>query len=310
MKSKKLLLSLVIALYSQNAFACDSCLIDNSFEYKKPEAMHLNLGISEDFVGYGKVRLDNEKIPSKQGQYLKSYVTDIVGRYDYTDSSAVEVHVPFIDHSSKRLENGDLTRADESGLGDISILLKSVVYSSVRPEAVFNINLLAGVKLATGDSDRLSEESTEDPNEFVDGHLLALGSGSTDVPLGAGMFFRSGSIITRGDIEYVIRSEGDHNYRYANSLFWKAGVGVIPGSDDSVVLSLNLSGEHQGSDEINGAKTDDTDLDMLYLGPEVVGNINQDLTGYARVEFPVHEDAAGLQAIIDHRVIVGLFYSF
>src|SRR5688572_18892018 len=82
--------------------------------------------------------------------------------------------------SFRRAEGFEVEEGSESGLGDISLLGRFVVYAKPEHEYSVFLSLLAGLEFPTGDSDRLLEEANETevpgaPPSGVHGNDLALG---------------------------------------------------------------------------------------------------------------------------------------
>lgn len=86
------------------------------------------------------------------------------------------------------------------------------------------------MKFPTGSSRRLKEEFNEveiegAPLSGIHGHDLALGSGSYDAVLGAGVFTRYRSAFFQASVQYTVRTTGSYDYRYANDVSFDLGPG-------------------------------------------------------------------------------------
>jgi hypothetical protein len=163
----------------------------------------------------------------------------------------------------RRLEEDGINKGDENGFGDLSLLADVVAYSTVRENAVLRLSLFGGLKLPSGNSSRLREETEEedgaadghfqrnetpDGSDFfgptagrffpehgdsadfesgIHGHDLALGSGSVDGILGMRLFASWRQIFFAGSLQYLLRTEGSFDYQYANDLLWSAGPGLF-----------------------------------------------------------------------------------
>ena len=123
--------------------------------------------------------------------------------YSFTPRFALQVNVPLIYRSYERPEGFTIDRGTESGLGDVSLLGKFVVFHEEKggtrkpnfddpknprmqveePSFTFSALLLGGVKFPTGDSSRIKEEFHEvdipgAPESGIHGDDLTLGTGS------------------------------------------------------------------------------------------------------------------------------------
>ena len=84
--------------------------------------------ISEQFTHFGTLQFGGDKIDNPTGQYENSSITQLVAGYSITSRFALQINVPIIYREFKRPEGFAIDRGTESGLGDISLLLKTVVF--------------------------------------------------------------------------------------------------------------------------------------------------------------------------------------
>src|SRR5207249_1377793 len=122
-----------------------------------------------------------------------------------------------------------------------------------------SMSLTAGLKFPTGDSSRLQEEFNEKkvegaPPSGIHGHDLALGSGSWDGIFGLRSFTRYKSLFFDANVQYPVRSTGDHSFRYGNSLVFNVAPGVYlhRSKDQSVGLECSLFGERESASKFRG----------------------------------------------------------
>jgi hypothetical protein len=251
----------------------------------------------------------------------------------------LQVNVPYIYREYARAGHFFTDRGDEQGFGDMSLLAsyllwrsddglpeavapgsgkgaKAVLPVAVEPRFSGAFSIKAGVKFPTGNSDRIGEELTEhDHHGFaasaVHGHDLALGSGSWDGIVGAETFFRWDNLFFAANVQYLIRSEGDFDYRYANDLIWDFGPGVYFLRDGSrtVALQALVSGEDKGRDEFQGEEEEGTAVNFWFVGPRVTASWGA-WSVRAGVDIPVSLDNDGVQAVPDYRVHASLTYRF
>src|SRR6202011_3105043 len=160
--------------------------------------------VAEQFSHFGTVLVDGREGSNPTGQYENSSITQLVVGDTINDRFALQLNIPLIYREFKRPEGFAIDRGTESGLGDVSLLLKTVAfhYSSParrafefdgknpvaiehEPDFTFSGVLLTGLKFPTGDSSRLEEEFHEinvpgAPPSGIHGHDLTLGTGSDD----------------------------------------------------------------------------------------------------------------------------------
>src|ERR1700688_2230340 len=127
-------------------------------------------GVGEQFTHFGTVLVNGHEVSNPTGQYENSSITQLVAGYTINDRFAVQLNVPLIYREFKRPEGFAIDRGTESGLGDISLLLKAVAFHytssaqkefdvgeknpvAIEHEPDFTISavLLSGLEFATGD---------------------------------------------------------------------------------------------------------------------------------------------------------------
>src|SRR5438067_12843855 len=160
--------------------------------------------VGEQFTRFATVQVSGSEIANPTGQYLNSSITQLVAGYDVTSRFALQINVPLIYREFKRPDGFQIDRGTVSGLGDMSLLLKTgpFPYASPAPrsfefqgknpvaiehEPDFTVSaiLLTGIKFPTGDSSRLEEEFHEvdipgAPESGLHGHDSTPRTGSND----------------------------------------------------------------------------------------------------------------------------------
>lgn len=312
------------------------------------------LGAAEQFTHFGRVQLDGTRIDNDEDQKLDSSITQAVVGYRFNRTIAVQLNVPFIYRSFRRIEDGEVRSGSVSGLGDISLLAQVTPVTIRRGDFAFQARLIGGLKLPTGDSDRIKEEGAEghshggaehhheeeaepvvhlhedgsvhvheaepeheeEPHETaesaVHGHDLALGSGSVDVVVGGSIHAEWKRAFFNGEVQYAIRTRGDHSYRYGNDLTWSAGPGVylVQGDELNFAVSLVCSGEAKSDDKFRGVRADDTAINTVYLGPKFSGSWKDRFAAEVGVDVPVHIWNSATQIVPTYRVRAEVSFSF
>ena len=332
--NKKIIFILILALIPGTTFACDLCSIYSSLESQKPKEGALGIGLIEQFTEYGKIQTDGKKIENDEHQRLSSSITQLLMTYGISKSFSLQASLPYINRRYTRLNGEMLEKGTEAGIGDITILGRMNALTHENGDFIFNLQLLGGVKLPTGNTDLLKENVDPMPMDETDhdhsvlkiheghdahdlssvhNHDLALGSGSIDFPLGINLLLEKGRAFLKGGAVYSARTKGDHSYRYADDLTWDIGPGYYMHLDheSSLAARLAVSGEHKGNDkgaedEIHG----DTSLTSLFIGPEVMASIDERLSADFGVDFPLQIDNSGTQSVASYRIRCGATYRF
>jgi hypothetical protein len=333
------------------ASACDLCgcytpQMETSLEAGPFDRTDLTLGqavgrrfyaaISEQFTHFGTLQFEGEEVANPTGQYLDSSITQVVGGYSFNSWFALQINVPFIYRSFERPEGFAIDRGTESGLGDISLLGRFLVFhhehggtASLKfddpknphfekrePDFTVAALLMAGVKFPTGDSSRLKEEFNEEeipgaPPSGIHGHDLAVGSGSYDGIFGGQFSLRYEKLFFQADAEFVLRGAGSHQYDYANDISWSGGPGYYLVRNEHTIIGLQfvVSGEHKDVDQFRGAPAEDTGITSVFLGPRLIASVGK-VSAEIGADLPVLIDNTALQSVPDYRVRAGIAVRF
>ena len=257
-------------------WACDLCALYTAMQVESPQSGTFRASASEQYTFLDKLQRNGSYVQNQADEYLKSSVTQVAAQYDFSDSLALQYVLPVISRSFRRLKDGSVTSGSESGVGDMSFLLHYLPVRYSDGEITARVRLFAGLKLPTGDTSRLGEEShhsmsstemsshssmasntrpyhsesghgdsdhempTHDDEMTESGihsHDLTLGTGSWDFPLGFGITTQYKRFMAMADVQYMIRSEGAYSYRHANDLIWSTAVGGFLYLDDSLQIA-------------------------------------------------------------------------
>jgi hypothetical protein len=337
----KITLPILLLAAASRAFACDLCGCYKprlDVVHEKPFSIYA--GVGEQFTHFGVDRFNGHEVDNPTGQYLDSSITQLVLGASFAHNRlGVQVNLPYIYRSYKRPEGFDIEHGTESGIGDVSILANYRIFSTDRPrleetgalskdgkeialerasEPDFSatVNLLAGLKLPTGDASRLSEEFMEEeiegaPESGIHGHDLALGSGSYDGIFGLQTFVRYRAFFFQADVQYALRGHGRYSYRYANDLQWNGGPGVYlyRKNDKALALQCAVSGETKGYDQFQGERALDSGITSLYVGPRITASFGR-FNGDLGLDLPVLMNTTKFQTTAEYRIRAGLTIHF
>ncbi|HEX4638890.1 MAG TPA: hypothetical protein VH170_05330 [Chthoniobacterales bacterium] len=292
-------------------------------------------GASEQFTYFGTLQFEGDEVRNPTGQYLASSITQLFAGYEINERLALQLNLPVIYRDFKRPEGFNIDRDSESGIGDMSILLRTVAFKYSRgggrsfdvsgknpvameqePDFNFSAVLLTGLKFPTGDTSRLEEEFHEinvpgAPASGIHGHDLTLGTGSFDGIFGEQNSLRYRNFFLETNLQFTLRGDGDHQYHFANDLVWGGGPGYyfVRNKETVAGLEFELSGEHKDVDRFRGKRAEDTGINSVFLGPRFVlsrGRWSAEFTA----EFPAMIDNTALQAVPDYRLRSGFSFHF
>jgi hypothetical protein len=284
--------------------------------------------VAEQFTHFGTLQLDGHEVDNPTGQYLDSSITQLVAGYSFTPRFALQINIPLIYRSFERPEGFALDRGTESGLGDLSLLGKFVLFhhetggrrslkfddaknphfEAHEPDLTVSALLIGGVKFPTGGTSRLKEEFDEvqvpgAPESGIHGHDLTLGTGSYDAIIGGQSSLRYKTFFFQADTQFTLRGDGAHQYHFANDLSWSGGPGYYFVRNSSTIIGLQCacSGEHKDVDHFRGNAAEDTGITSVFLGPRLIASHGK-LSAELAAEFPVSIDNTALQVVPDYRL--------
>lgn len=291
--------------------------------------------VSEQFTHFGTPQLDGREVPNPIGQYENSSITQLVAGYGINDRFSLQLNLPLIYREFKRPEGFAIDRGTESGLGDLSLLLNTVVFryaSGARrdfdvsgknpiaiegePDFTFSAVFLTGLKFPTGDSSRLEEEFHEidipgAPRSGIHGHDLTLGTGSFDGIFGGQVSMRYRNFFADESVQFTLRGDGTHQYHFANDLTWEGGPGYyfVRQRDTIVGLQFIVSGEHKDVDRFRGKPAEDTGITSIFVGPRILASHGK-WSAELGVDLPVSIDNTAFQIVPDYRIRGGISFHF
>lgn len=349
-KSAFLTFGLFTALAVISARACDLCgcyipqmetrpsaagsLLEPNATW--PWTHGLNAAVGEQFTHFGTLQYNGREVANPTGQREESFITQFVVGYSFNDRFALQVNLPFIVRDYKRPEGFATDRGTVSGLGDVSVIAKFVLFHTsglarpgenltegkaivpekTEPDFTASAVLLGGVKFPTGDSSRIREEFHEvdiagAPESGTHGHDLTLGTGGYDAIMGAQTSLRYRRVFFAADVQFTLRGNGLHSYHFANDLSWSGGPGCYLIQRDEAILGVQavLSGENKSTDRFQGQIADDTGITALYLGPKVIAALGR-WSGEIGLDLPVLLNNTKFQAVPDYRLRAALSVHF
>ena len=296
LKTRLFLLGALAAIMLVPARACDLCgCYTPQLETLPPESSATQPGaiapqtwrdrfyaaVSEQFTYFNTVQVDGREVDNPTNQYLASSITQLVVGYTFNSRFALQVNAPLIYRSFQRPEGFAIDRGTESGLGDVSLLGKLVLFHLEKgggremdfsdpksprfierePDFTFSGVFIGGLKFPTGGTSRIKEEFNEvevegAPESGIHGHDLTLGTGSYDGIFGGQVSLRYKNFFFQEDLQFTLRGDGLHQYHFANDLSWSGGPGYYFVRNPRAIVGLQavVSGEHKDVDRFRGRR--------------------------------------------------------
>jgi len=303
----------IAVLVASAARACDLCAIYSATEQRESRT-GVYTGVAEQYSDYETLQQQGEEVPNPAGERMHSFITQFLVGYQLTPRIGLQLNLPLIGREFRRQEADGIVDGDETGIGDLSLIGNVAAYTNVTENSITRFSLLGGLKLPSGNSHRLREElnESEDVESGIHGHDLALGSGSVDGIIGARVFWSWKRGFVTSALQYLLRTEGDFGYQFANDLIWGGGPGgfVWLTHQYSIGLQAVISGESKGNDTLNGEKGNDTAITALYVGPGLLLTWGASLGADFSVDLPVVQNNSALQIVPDFRLRGGVTWTF
>lgn len=299
------------------ASGCDLCAVYNSSAARGESGRGFHVSLAEQFTHSATLQEEGSEIGDPARQYRDSSITTLAVGYNFHQRFGVTLNVPYIHRAFRRAEGFEIERGTESGLGDIAFVSRAVLLTKAEHDHSYSFNLLAGVELASGDSDRLREErdEVEVPGAHpsgVHGNDLALGSGSFDGIVGAAGHVHWRRLFFTADAQYFIRTRGDFGYHFGNelSVFGGPGVYVLFSEESTLGLQAGFTYESKAHDRIDGEERDDGIVTSWYAAPGVLFTWGEHFSASLNVDLPLRIYNRAFQTVPDYRIRGGATWSF
>ena len=158
---KNLLWSAVVPLsllYSAPALACDVCAPFIADVAKEGDLDSVSVGILEQYTDRRELRDDGEKIDNPENQFLTSSSSQLYAGYQQ-DRLFGQITLPMIYRDYRRVEDGQVQRGHESGIGDLLLVMGYTPVKIIRENTTLRWRVYGGLKLPTGDSNELKPQT-------------------------------------------------------------------------------------------------------------------------------------------------------
>ncbi len=339
MKQFRQIIAGLLFLGAGSVHACDLCAVYRASDANGANASGFVFSLAEQFIPYRTVQFESDEVNPTIRDHLDSSITHFVFGYNFTPRWGLSLNVPLTHLEFKRTDfrysaGGPpaffTEEGSETGLGDVSLIGRATLFQKSEMDYSLQVNLLTGIKLPTGDSDRLAEEMEQTriyntlipPNTphdplghsiaAVHPHSIALGSGSVDGIFGITVNTRWQRAFLNAQAQYYLRTEGRSGFKYGDELMLSGGPGVFVWFDKSGSLSLqaNIIYDQMGRDELDGVTSYRTGSTAWYLGPLFNLTLADRFTANIGIDLPLQIKNGGYQVVPDYRLHGGASWRF
>jgi len=177
------------------------------------------------------------------------------------------------------------------GVGDLNVLGRYTFFSRHSFQQSTLLAVQVGIKIPTG-----STEELDDSNQFLDAHLQP-GTGSWNVLLGLSFSYVKNRFGMTSNVLYSINTTGEtgsNDYRFGDWLNADiAGKYPLISGQRNLFVSLGLSGEFRGKEEIDGATIANTGGQVFYISPGLQLMLSRHLIVEASFLYPFYHNLSG-----------------
>src|SRR5712692_3411051 len=160
---------LVLWSVTTSASACELCAIYGAASAPGEYGKGLVLIASDEYISSHNLQYNGTHLAVPDPEFLDSSLTHVVIGYNFNPQFNLSLSVPVIYHSFIRSglvegPNGVVgfeERGAEAGLGDMALIGRWTAFRYVDRTRSVQLDLLGGVKLPTGNTDRLKQELYE-----------------------------------------------------------------------------------------------------------------------------------------------------
>lgn len=154
-----------VIVFSSYSVACDLHSTHDGAHASALNEGQVLLGLSEQFSYFGRVQQSGRYVPNDGQQHLASSVTQFRAGYGVSEEVSLFLQAPLISRRYRRIEDGQVDRGIETGLGDIQLLAVYAPVNHQLEDGIVRFQVFGGVKLPTGDTDQLRGGHHHSPTE-------------------------------------------------------------------------------------------------------------------------------------------------
>jgi hypothetical protein len=283
--------------------ACDFCLAAQGISPLEVGSSGMRIDVR--YLSVGTLYQDGSRSVNADHE-LETHLTQQYSFFYALGSSvSVSALVPVPRRHSEQVSGqGQLVTGNQFGIGDVAFLARYKPYVGHGIESTYIISIAGGVKLPTGRTD-----GRDSQGDLLDAHVQ-LGTGSTDILLGASGFAAIGRTAFIVNLLGGFSGKGANGHQFGNTLNFDATVryGISPDDYDSPQLfaTLGLVGELRGRERQDGAVDENSGGSVIYASPGVQLFVTPALTLELSYQQAIIHGLYGQQLGEDYRFVSGI----
>lgn len=277
------------------AQACSTCKCGdntiNLFGSEKTYAQRLRVGV-ETWL-----RSESQGDPAVNERETDEWRTTLGLSYSPTQDLSLAVLVPYV---RKEIKDSNLARQESSGLGDVDLVGRYVLYRGGAGSGRHLAGLRAGVRLPTAEQQRDGAGQKLDIDVQPD-------AGATAPNIGGWYSYFNFPWFLSSSLTYFHYNDGHQDFSPGDVLV--ASVLTQYGVTQSLAAQLGVDARHAEKNRFGSVADEDSggELAMAYLG--LAYRFGSDLVVNAALQLPVYENLNGHQSE-DPALRLGFSYDF
>lgn len=277
-------------------------------------------------------RLSDTVLRDRADRHIHAHATRymlgaaLAGSYGSRDDFTIAFSLPYVRRADIRAGEHDhdaggaalntvIDHGDSAGIGDLTLLGK---YRLAGDENRLASALLFGIKLPTGET----RERDSRGERFETEHQP--GTGSWDPIVGLALTKRIGAITFDASFVYTFATKGSQRTQLGNRASYGVGAsyrfgagddhhhgdaGAAPHSHRAWDVVLELNGEWEGRQEIDGVRETESASHVVYLSPGLRFVSSAGWSAAVSIGIPVSQHVRLAHPEIDYRVLAALSWS-
>jgi hypothetical protein len=328
---------LVFSALAASSPACELCAIYGASTARGENGSGFVFTLAEQYVAQGTPQFESEPYELSK-DYLNSSYLHIVPTYNFSERFGVSLNLPYIHRDFRRTDlrfsssgiTSSVEEGTESGIGDLAAVLRLTVFKKQEMAWGVSVNVMAGVKFPTGNTDPIKDEVDQvriynelvGPGHFHDAlgvmssgvhqSMISLGSGSYDGVFGLTANSRWDRWFLNAQAQYYLRTEGESGYTFGNEMIFSTAPGayLLLSKTHTLSLAANVVYDSEARSSLDGQKSNATGMSILYAGPQVTFTWGRHFSVQGGADIPVWIQNNGFQNVPDYRAYGGLTWRF
>ena len=266
----------------------------------------LSLGLNYDYNNLNTLNAGSGKLDDDSRKRITNSILLGLG-YAITDRFSVETLFTWVNQTRTITQFGNENFTETSGIGDAVLLVKYAFPDVLGVRTVLNIGV--GTKAPLGKSDKLTDLGIQLTADLQPGSGAWDGLGWMSVSKGLG--FRPSATVS-GSITYRFTGKNNDYLNGTSTYEFGDATQLNVGYTDQVLLfntvfnpGIIFKYRKSWPDEITSSEIPNTGGEWIFVRPELVGQISQNVGIAARLEVPLYSYVDGTQLTPTLRFTIG-----